>query len=541
MTGIQILSDANASADLLSRLRPAKKKAQEKAKQRKMPELDEFLLKRDYAGAISLLEVYERMLKQKECPPEVNVYLGCVFFFLGMYMEAKEVAEKEMENVLIDKGVLDSGPKSALQNRLLFHVSHKLNDEKRLMQHHSHLQDTIEDQLSLASIHYLRSHYQEAIDIYKKILLNNRNFIALNVYLALCYYKLDYYDVSLEILQIYLAQHPDSATAVNLRACNQYKLYNGKVAEKELRVLQDQTTSSFLFAKDLIAHNTVVFRDGDAALQVLPSLIGTLPEARLNLIVFHLRRDDIQAALSLVADLEPQIPQEFLLKAITYCIVGYQKHSKEHLKTAEQFFKMVGESAAECDTIAGRQAMASAYFLMKQFEEVLVYLNSIKSYFYNDDTFNFNIGQAFLACGNAAEAETSLLSVADVQLKKQIPWIFNCLNKKGNLAWEMYTKMKASDESFAVLRIIANDCYKVGDYFYSAKAFDAMERIEPNPEYWEGKRGAVVGVFKLVAEHNAPPEQLKEAMLLLEKSRHPQVEYIATVIRRFCRENNIGI
>uniref|UniRef100_A0A914ZLS9 Uncharacterized protein n=1 Tax=Parascaris univalens TaxID=6257 RepID=A0A914ZLS9_PARUN len=190
--------------------------------------------------------------------------------------------------------------------------------------------------------------------------------------------------------------------------------------------------------------------------------------------------------------------------------------------------------------------MASAYFLMKQFEEVLVYLNSIKSYFYNDDTFNFNIGQAVLACGNAAEAETSLLLVADAQLKKQLPWILcltraYCLNKKGNLAWEMYTKMKASDESFAVLRLIANDCYKVGDYFHSAKAFDAMERIEPNPEYWEGKRGAVIGVFKLVAEHSAPPEQLKEAMLLLEKSRHPQVEYIATVIRRFCRQNNIGI
>ena len=29
-------------------------------------------------------------------------------------------------------------------------------------------------QLSLASIHYLRSHYQEAIDIYKRILLDNR-------------------------------------------------------------------------------------------------------------------------------------------------------------------------------------------------------------------------------------------------------------------------------------------------------------------------------------------------------------------------------
>lgn len=67
-----------------------------------------------------------------------------------------------------------SGPKSRLQNRLLFHLSHKFSDEKRLMGFHQNLQDIIEDQLSLASIHYLRSHYQEAIDIYKRILLDNR-------------------------------------------------------------------------------------------------------------------------------------------------------------------------------------------------------------------------------------------------------------------------------------------------------------------------------------------------------------------------------
>ena len=39
---------------------------------------------------------------------------------------------------------------------------------------HKNLQDVVEDQLSLASIHYLRSHYQEAIDIYKRVLLENR-------------------------------------------------------------------------------------------------------------------------------------------------------------------------------------------------------------------------------------------------------------------------------------------------------------------------------------------------------------------------------
>lgn len=42
------------------------------------------------------------------------------------------------------------------------------------MVYHQQLKDILEDQLSLASIHYLRSHYQEAIDIYKHILLDNR-------------------------------------------------------------------------------------------------------------------------------------------------------------------------------------------------------------------------------------------------------------------------------------------------------------------------------------------------------------------------------
>lgn len=52
----------NRNLQLLSRLRPSRKKSQEKMKQRKIPELDEFLLKRDYAGAMSLLEVGKCLL-----------------------------------------------------------------------------------------------------------------------------------------------------------------------------------------------------------------------------------------------------------------------------------------------------------------------------------------------------------------------------------------------------------------------------------------------------------------------------------------------
>ena len=58
-----------------------------------------------------------------------------------------------------------------------------------------------------------------------------REMLALNVYLAMCYHKLDYYDVSQEVLAGYVQNHPDSAIATNLKACNYYKLYNGKAAE----------------------------------------------------------------------------------------------------------------------------------------------------------------------------------------------------------------------------------------------------------------------------------------------------------------------
>lgn len=63
-----------------------------------------------------------------------------------------------------------------------------------------------------------------------------REFLALNVYVALCYYKLDYYDVSQEVLAVYLQQVPDSTIALNLKACNHFRLYNGKAAEVLERV-----------------------------------------------------------------------------------------------------------------------------------------------------------------------------------------------------------------------------------------------------------------------------------------------------------------
>ena len=55
--------------------------------------------------------------------------------------------------------------------------------------------------------------------------------------------------------------------------------------------------------------------------------------------------------------------------------------------------------------------------------------------------------------------------------------------------------METSNESLNLLSLIANDCYKMGQFYYSVKAFDVLEKLDPDPEFWEGKRGAAIGVF----------------------------------------------
>lgn len=88
------------------------------------------------------------------------------------------------------------------------------------MTYHHKLGEDVGDQLCLGAIHYLRGHFDDCIEIYKKLLMENKNFYALHVYLALCYYRQDYFDISQDNLSIYLNYFPQSVFAHNLKACN---------------------------------------------------------------------------------------------------------------------------------------------------------------------------------------------------------------------------------------------------------------------------------------------------------------------------------
>lgn len=143
------------------------------------PSLDEFLEKRDYTGALALLEfklrcqdgdtkellmwigycafhlgnfrrseeAYKELFDAYPVGDEIHLYQACCYFYQQMYEEA-------------EKSALEA-PMSELKTRLLFNIAHRTGDEEKLMKYHHDLKDRKADQLSLAAVHYLRSHHQE--------------------------------------------------------------------------------------------------------------------------------------------------------------------------------------------------------------------------------------------------------------------------------------------------------------------------------------------------------------------------------------------
>lgn len=162
----------------------AKKPPAQKKGAKGQPSMEEFLSKRDYTGALTLLEfklkcqdgdtkdllnwigycafhlgnyrraedAFKELLDAHDVSRDFHLFLACCYFFQQRYDDAEKAA--------------DMGPNNALKNRILFNVYHRIGDENKLMQCHQNLKDKKEDQLSLASVHYFRSHHQEVSIIY---------------------------------------------------------------------------------------------------------------------------------------------------------------------------------------------------------------------------------------------------------------------------------------------------------------------------------------------------------------------------------------
>ncbi|MES1912431.1 MAG: hypothetical protein MHM6MM_004707 [Cercozoa sp. M6MM] len=190
--------------------------------------------------------------------------------------------------------------------------------------------------------------------------------------------------------------------------------------------------------------------------------------------------------------------------------------------------------------------MASYMLLNGDFDDACLYLDSIKPYMQGSEEFYANFGIALAAEGRFVEAEEMLVQVKSKAILEQYhfqAWLARTyiMNERAWDAWDLYLKMDASADSFNLLRLIANDCYRTGAFFVSAKAFDVLERLDPTPEFWQGKCGACCGALQMVVAGKEREERLLDVLALLRNSAdRPQAQQVLDVVLSFVEQRGLG-
>ncbi|GLE00350.1 hypothetical protein PINS_up009107 [Pythium insidiosum] len=367
--------------------------------------LTAFLERRDYVGALTLLRLEDREPASTSDRVHRLWWTAYCHFQLGAYTDALATYEQLLQlppNTDVDSDrtrdhwrlsracclyALERyedaeqdallSTRDPLCNRLLYVLAHRRgNGDHVLLDRYQRLSsDLVEDQLALAFTRVVARNFQDAVDVYKRLLLQHReSTAALHVYLAMCYFLMDYNDVSLELLSVYLEWHPDSFVARNLKACNQFRLYSGVEAAAELESFRRQfpahicsqddgsmashVVDDSLGVRSMLRHNQAIFAAATAVAgvsasdnnspsghrgaaplttAVLSPLVDCIPEARMNLVLSFLQRHAYREAFALVEDREPETPLEYIVKGVLHAMIGEQTGSKDHTFLAEKY------------------------------------------------------------------------------------------------------------------------------------------------------------------------------------------------------------
>lgn len=67
------------------------------------------------------------------------------------------------------------------------------------------------------------------------------------------------------------------------------------------------------------------------------------------------------------------------------------------------------------------------------------------------------------------------------------------------------------------------------------QAFDVLERLDPAPEFLDGKKGACIGTFQMIIANKEHKDSLRDvvAMLRNNSSSNQQIEAIVNVMKKW--------
>ncbi|KAL9187755.1 hypothetical protein ACHAXT_006133 [Thalassiosira profunda] len=482
-----------------------------------------------------------------DVPLITNLYLAIVYLHMGRYTEAEETALTFEPSNEFETG---------LKSRILLQTALKTRDETKLAEYRQLVSsDAVEDKLSIAAVEYSARHrFQDAIDVFRDLLANDTDALALYVYTAMSLFQRGDYEQSLEALDVAAESHPNSPIVANLKACNFFRLQDGKAALDALEALCDSKTRE---AHDLVRHNIAVFNGGEQALQVWPKLVDRVPEARINLAILYLREGELEAARSLVGDMDADTPRSHMVLGVLNAELARINDDAKALSFAKHHFKCAGDSPTECDTVLGRQCTASYLCLNSSFADAVPYLESIESYLEEEedsDALQWNLGIALASSGNFEQGLQALLQVSNESYKSELAyslWLAKCyvMTDQPAEAWEVYLQIEDSGVSFEVLQLIANESYKMGgaQFLYSARSFAELLKVDGDysyPDFVDGLVGSSAGYLRYVvaAEYKSKhlsqidSDNLMEIVEVLEASQLPKGRQVARAIRSWLEE-----
>lgn len=480
------------------------------------------------------LDVYNDLNKRPNYDLNIHTYKACCLYALAKYKEAFDESKLGLEN--------------DLNIRVKFHIAFKLGNGTQVIDNHAKLnKNNIVDKLCLAASQYLKTDYEDAIEVYKKILLDKK-YDAVNIYLAMCYYKVEYWEVAKDLVIQYLSRHKSSVIVTNLKAAIEYNMSgNQREAISVLSSLSELPKNiKILEENELLKHNMAVFdnEDNPNKLRIFSSLMEVIPEAKLNLIIYYLRSDQIASAYNLIKDIQPTQNREYILKATTHCLLGQQSDKNaEHIKKAMTYFQSIGASASECDTIEGRICMAACFRLNKLYNDELLYLESIENFMKDDDDFNWNYGISLAVCQKYKEAEEVLLRIKKEKYKNEITYLYwisrvYIMNGKPDYAWNLYISIENHLIALSMLNFITNEFYRMGHFYYALKAFVFMEKFSPSQEILNGKTASAIGVFYQLIAGKIGSERLIEVIQYLSQSTQTEdVKKSIKIFEKWGKEN----
>lgn len=472
------------------------------------------------------IELYEKLLQQDPTDTVLHLYIASCHFYNQDFEEARAAALR--------------GPECDFRTRLIFHVAHQMNDEQELFKAHSQLVGTLENQLSLAAIHYMRCHYSDAIEIYQRLLLQHPDFLALNVYIAMCQFKLDQWEESNEAVDLYLGENSDSAVALNLKSCDYLRLFDPEIAESQLLQIKKFSSAAYDFVDALVNHNLCIFKDGVDGFTVLPKLISALPEARYNLAVMYMRSNNPKEANEILQDYQPIELNETILRGTVLLALGQLNNESSQIEEANATFAEVGGMENVKDTVPGRECLASTKFIVGEYEEALRVLQTIEELVSDVDEYNYDKGMTLCSLSKWAEAERYMLLVKNPAYTRElyyVSWLCRCYikNNKPEAAWNLYVDATSTDDSKTLLHIIAADCFAGGMYYYAMRAYDVLSKYETDPHFKDGLIASAVGVFRSVLTKKETPDKLSEVINVL--SSEPDAAQVLQTIQQYAIES----